>query len=110
MVIFIFYFQPQRSFSLESAEVTNEKPPSSGHTRRFSGSNPRSNNKNEKIDGNPESIETGYGSDVKPDVKNFQNDTDADFMSRMTKGSKRLFIEEFPEARSDGNNFRQIMY
>ena len=44
--------------------------------------------------------------DVKPDMKIFNNKVmDEDFMARVTKGgSKRLFIEEFPEAASSGTS------
>ena len=43
-------------------------------------------------------------SDVKPDTKVFhRNDEDGDFMSQISKGGKRLFIEEFPQASSPGN-------
>ena len=53
---------------------------------------------------NPALTATETGSDVKPDTKGFHNnDGDGDFMSRITKGGKRLFIEEFPQASSPGN-------
>ena len=53
---------------------------------------------------NPAPTATETGSDVKPDTKGFHNnDGDGDFMSRITKGGKRLFIEEFPQASSPGN-------
>ena len=53
---------------------------------------------------NPALTATETGSDVKPDTKVFQtNDADGDFMSRISKGGKRLFIEEFPQASSPGN-------
>ena len=53
---------------------------------------------------NPALTATETGSDVKPDTKVLHNnDVDGDFMSRITKGGKRLFIEEFPQACSPGN-------
>jgi len=56
-------------------------------------------------DSNPALTATETGSDVKPDTKVFQsNDGDGDFMSRISKGGKRLFIEEFPQASSPASN------
>jgi hypothetical protein len=56
-------------------------------------------------DSNPALTATETGSDVKPDTKVFHsNDVDGDFMSRITKGGKRLFIEEFPQACSPASN------
>ena len=90
-----------RSSSIEQDETTIEVP----HLKNEVVSNRKTQTPdNQSRDSNPALTATETGSDVKPDTKVFHsNDVDGDFMSRITKGGKRLFIEEFPQASSPGN-------
>ena len=90
-----------RSSSIEQDETTIEVP----HLKNEVVSNRKTQTPDKQTqDSNPALTATETGSDVKPDTKVFHsNDVDGDFMSRITKGGKRLFIEEFPQASSPGN-------
>ena len=90
-----------RSSSIEQDETTIEVP----HLKNEVVSNRKAQTPDKQTqDSNPALTATETGSDVKPDTKVFHsNDVDGDFMSRITKGGKRLFIEEFPQASSPGN-------
>ena len=90
-----------RSSSIEQDETTIEIP----RLKNEGVSNRKTQTPDKQTqDSNPAATATETGSDVKPDTKVFHsNEVDGDFMSRISKGGKRLFIEEFPQASSSGN-------
>ena len=90
-----------RSSSIEQDETTIEIP----RLKNEGVSNRKTQTPDKQTqDSNPAATATETGSDVKPDTKVFHsNEVDGDFMSRISKGGKRLFIEEFPQASPSGN-------
>ena len=87
-----------RSSSIEQDETTIEIP----HLEGEMVSNRKTHTPDKQMqDSNPALTATETGSDVKPDTKVFHSSgVGGDFMSRVSKGGKRLFIEEFPQASS----------
>ena len=90
-----------RSSSIEQDETTIEIP----HLEGEMVSNRKTHTPDKQTqDSNPALTVTETESDVKPDTKVFHsNGVDGDFMSRVSKGGRRLFIEEYPQTCSTAN-------